>query len=119
MLTDKELQSLRNLGNEAEAAVDEILKLRAALDAAVATEREHCKSMVKTLMSQVHSSDARYMSLLKTTGEMIDMIQAAKNYCSHVEANPCHTKSSEYEEFLAVFGPNVRANRANDGATGA
>jgi hypothetical protein len=31
MLTDKELQSLRNLGNEAEAAADEIANLRAAL----------------------------------------------------------------------------------------
>ena len=31
MLTDQELQSLRNLGNEAEAAADEILQLRAAL----------------------------------------------------------------------------------------
>jgi hypothetical protein len=29
MLTDNELQSLRNLGNEAEAAADEIAKLRA------------------------------------------------------------------------------------------
>ena len=28
MLTDKELQSLRNLGNEAEAAADEIVRLR-------------------------------------------------------------------------------------------
>lgn len=31
MLTDKELQSLRNLGNEAEAAAEEIESLRAAL----------------------------------------------------------------------------------------
>lgn len=31
MLTDQELQSLRNLGNEAEAAADEIERLRAAL----------------------------------------------------------------------------------------
>jgi hypothetical protein len=30
MLTDKELQSLRNLGNEAEAAADEIAELRGA-----------------------------------------------------------------------------------------
>lgn len=30
MLTDKELQSLRNLGNEAEAAADEIAELREA-----------------------------------------------------------------------------------------
>lgn len=30
MLTDQELQSLRNLGNEAEAAADEIAELRAA-----------------------------------------------------------------------------------------
>ena len=30
MLTDKELQSLRNLGNEAEAAADEIANLRLA-----------------------------------------------------------------------------------------
>lgn len=33
MLTDKELQSLRNLGNEAEAAADEIVRLRADLKA--------------------------------------------------------------------------------------
>jgi hypothetical protein len=31
MLTDKELQSLRNLGNEGEAAADEIVALREAL----------------------------------------------------------------------------------------
>lgn len=31
MLTDQELQSLRNLGNEAEAAADEIERLRAEL----------------------------------------------------------------------------------------
>ena len=31
MLTEQELQSLRNLGNEAEAAADEIVSLRAAL----------------------------------------------------------------------------------------
>lgn len=31
MLTDQELQSLRNLGNEAEAAADEIAHLRATL----------------------------------------------------------------------------------------
>jgi hypothetical protein len=31
MLTNKELQSLRNLGNEAEAAVDEIERLRAVV----------------------------------------------------------------------------------------
>jgi hypothetical protein len=32
MLTDRELQSLRNLGNEAEAAADEIERLRAEVD---------------------------------------------------------------------------------------
>jgi hypothetical protein len=31
MLTDKELQTLRNMGNEAEAAADEIERLRSAL----------------------------------------------------------------------------------------
>lgn len=30
MLTDQELQSLRNMGNEAQAAADEIVRLRAA-----------------------------------------------------------------------------------------
>lgn len=34
MLTDQELQSLRNLGNEAEAAADEIVRLRSALTVA-------------------------------------------------------------------------------------
>jgi hypothetical protein len=32
MLTDRELQSLRNLGNEAEAAADEIERLRAEVE---------------------------------------------------------------------------------------
>lgn len=52
MLTDKELQSLRNLGNEAEAAADEIVRLRAEVsrlrserDAAVAAERERCAKL--------------------------------------------------------------------------
>jgi hypothetical protein len=31
MLTDQELQTLRNMGNEAEAAADEIVSLRAEL----------------------------------------------------------------------------------------
>ena len=32
MLTDRELQGLRNMGNEAEAAADEIDRLRSLLD---------------------------------------------------------------------------------------
>ena len=32
MLTDRELQTLRNMGNEAEAAADEIVRLRAGHD---------------------------------------------------------------------------------------
>ena len=32
-LTDQELQTLRNMGNESEAAADEIVRLRAELDA--------------------------------------------------------------------------------------
>ena len=35
MLNDQELQSLRNLGNEAEAAADEIERLRDCLDQTV------------------------------------------------------------------------------------
>lgn len=49
MLTDQELQSLRNLGNEAEAAADEIVALRARMmelaalvPIAEANERERC-----------------------------------------------------------------------------
>lgn len=42
MLTDQELQTLRNQGNEAEAAADEIERLRAA----VAAERERCCRVV-------------------------------------------------------------------------
>ncbi len=34
MMTDQEFQSLRNMGNEAEAAADEIERLREALAAA-------------------------------------------------------------------------------------
>lgn len=37
MLTDRELQTLRNMGNEAEEAADEIVRLRAALAALAAT----------------------------------------------------------------------------------
>ena len=33
MLTDQELQSLRNLGNDAEAAADEIVRLRRVVEA--------------------------------------------------------------------------------------
>jgi hypothetical protein len=67
MLTDKELQSLRNLGNEAEAAADEITLLRRLLgeyaealqcagqpiewqrkiEAAVADECERCADLVQ------------------------------------------------------------------------
>jgi len=47
MLTDKELQSLRNLGNEAEAAADEIERAWAARDAAVADLEAHAASEVR------------------------------------------------------------------------
>lgn len=48
-LSPQEIQSLRNMGNEAESAADEIERLRSELDqmrtyaaAAVAMERERC-----------------------------------------------------------------------------
>lgn len=49
MLTDQELQSLRNLGNEAEAAADEIALLRARLNQQIDYTKliEDCYSRTK------------------------------------------------------------------------
>jgi hypothetical protein len=73
----------------------------------VAEERDLWNAMAKKLMSEVHSSDERYMKMLTTTSKMIDMIQAARNYCAQLETDPCHMTSPEYKEFVTVFGPNV------------
>ena len=48
-LTDAELQSLRNLGNESEAAADEIEHLRAGLIKAISQERERCARLAEKL----------------------------------------------------------------------
>ena len=46
-LSDRELQSLRNLGCEFERAADEIERLRAYAAAAVAMEREKWESLCR------------------------------------------------------------------------
>ena len=73
MLTDQELQSLRNLGNEAEAAADEIQrlsnevhelqqgaelllaandKLMKSMDAVVYAQRERCAKLCEAWMTE-------------------------------------------------------------------
>lgn len=49
MMTDCELQSLRNLGNDAEAAADEIVCLRAGLS----SERERCAGLLNVTRADV------------------------------------------------------------------
>ena len=83
MLTDRELQSLRNMGNEAEAAADEIAELRhaaaehaaqadariAALEAALrsadigiggtlanATKRQHCVEDMDAIQQMIRAA---------------------------------------------------------------
>ena len=72
MLTDQQLQSLRNLGNEAEAAADEIeilrarmMELAALVPIAEANERERCAMVCEqlyqrqriTIVAQQHYED--------------------------------------------------------------
>lgn len=52
MLTDKELQTLRNIGNEAEAAADEIEHLRGALERAADVARNACEGWNDALMHE-------------------------------------------------------------------
>lgn len=69
MLNDQELQSLRNLGNEAEAAADEINRLRARVleleaahedaSGAVLQERERCAKLAEGEKFKDGSKDAR------------------------------------------------------------
>ena len=49
MLTDQQLQSLRNLGNEAEDAVDEIVMLRSALTPGWRFERDDMNRIIVTM----------------------------------------------------------------------
>ncbi len=69
MLTDQELQSLRNLGNEAEAAADEIKRLRAelvrrrtraALPQAARNERERLLALAKRRAAHEASAAAHH-----------------------------------------------------------
>ena len=88
MLTDKELQSLRNLGNEAEAAADEIDRLRsrvmelaALVPIAEANERERCAKACEqlhelqrcTIVAAEHYADcaATIRALGTTRGPML------------------------------------------------
>lgn len=57
-LTDRELQTLRNTGNEAEAAADEIERLRSEL-AAVTRERDEARTKrLETLANVADERDA-------------------------------------------------------------
>ena len=63
MLTDQELQSLRNLGNEAEDAADEIVRLRVALRDLVGLEDMRLR--LRQLHEMGHGTDyADYHRLL-------------------------------------------------------
>ena len=79
MLTDRELQSLRNLGNEAEAAAEEIAQLRAeladavtAIQQAVRNERERCASILEReargWLGEIRPSDLEVLAGLLRTG---------------------------------------------------
>lgn len=59
-MTDQELQSLRNLGNEAEAAVDEIERLRAALETIAAQHSgEVCSTKRSDCMASIAAAALR------------------------------------------------------------
>lgn len=60
MLTDQELQSLRNLGNECEAAADEIVRYRAALekrDKLIAAQQLEIADMKRIIENAVQQAD--------------------------------------------------------------
>ena len=65
MLTDQELQSLRNLGNEAEVAADEIERLREGL-----------RGMVTLLETLRTKGDSRYCYVESRAGQMVHVADA-------------------------------------------
>lgn len=64
MLTDQELQSLRNMGNEAEEAADEIMRLR-----------EELALMTRDRDSWIEQASAR-------TQDALDLIAAERERCA-------------------------------------
>ena len=77
MLTDQELQTLRNLGNEAEAAADEIVALRARMmelaalvPIAEANERERCAKLVQNMDTTGHDG------YIETAGDLCEALAA-------------------------------------------
>ena len=50
-MTDRELQTLRNMGNECEKAADEIERLRYQIEACIAKERERWATITRTHIS--------------------------------------------------------------------
>jgi hypothetical protein len=89
MLTDQELQSLRNQGNEGEAAADEIERLRLALDA----KDQMAQSLARTVMAD-HTShdttghDAARLRMLLDGEHELGVFVCDKN------GNPCDSVSA-------------------------
>ena len=79
MLTERELQTLRNMGNEAEAAADEIARLRAQVleleavhedaSGAVLAERERFRAMVDAVRDANHDAEGAGTFRLLTPGQ--------------------------------------------------
>lgn len=87
MLTDKELQSLRNLGNEAEAAADEIMELRYGLERALA-QRDDEGDRLDWLMVKLGGNVTReLLGVLSNTGDpaefraRVDDVRGERGQC--------------------------------------
>ena len=124
MLTDQDLQTLRNLGNEAEAAADEIAQLRSDAD-----DNEALRKRLADLLTGValalrgppppltlwswHDLPERAAAAIAA----IDVMQrAAKIAAAPVHASDCAMHNEPAypagECDCGALGPNVRANPA-------
>ena len=88
-MTDKELQSLRNIGNEAEAAADEIVQLRADL---AREHADHHQTVIDAAMV------ARENTTLRTAlTELRDRLKAHPVYADLTEEEEEATGGDEAE----------------------
>ena len=130
MLTNQELQSLRNLGNEAEAAADEIVQLRAEeegakeafwylLERKLATDAECAK--LRRLLESAYA-DIRRFTPLRAKGvvdadDNLDCWDAPPFTMVRAHAARLNEKDPSamwrvVDLFARDLGPNVRAERA-------
>ena len=91
MLTDQELQSLRNLGNQCEEAASEICSLRAALTQKRAEyedlkqtmhnmTRNHALQLEAARMAGVHSVQEQTVVIVRAALELLEAVEGCEAF---------------------------------------